>query len=87
MDCQIKLVYIKLGIIDRGWDFLPDFLIYKLRPDFSINKEETGAFSIEIIDKNSDNLLIVAQCRHPSSKGKIFKEYLKKIFRQSQNRK
>ena len=38
------------------------------------------AFSIEIISINSKNILVTTQYRHPSSKGEIFEEYLKKFF-------
>ena len=38
------------------------------------------AFSIEIIIKNSKNILTNTQSKHPSSKGKIFEEYLKNFF-------
>ena len=44
--------------------FLRDPLIFKLRPDLSINNEEMEAFSIEIINKNSKNILISTQCWH-----------------------
>ena len=37
------------------------------------------AFSIEIINKNSKNILISTQYRHPSSKDKMFQEYLKNV--------
>ena len=38
------------------------------------------SFSIEIICKNSKNIVLDNQNRHPSSKGKIFKKYRKKCF-------
>ena len=43
-------------------------------------------FSIKIISKNSKNILICTQYRRPSSKGKIFEEYLKKNFSKTKTR-
>ena len=44
-------------------------------------------FSIEIINKNSKNILISTQYKDPLSKSKIFEEYLKKFCQQNQNKK
>ena len=43
-------------------------------------------FSIEIICKNSKNIVIDNQYSHPSSKGKIFEKYHKKCFNKTKAR-
>ena len=42
------------------------------------------AFSIEIISKNSKNILIRMQYRHLSSKGEIFEEKFKNLTKPKQ---
>ena len=43
-------------------------------------------FPIKVIEKNSKNILISAQYRHPSSKDKIFEECLKTFFNRTKKR-
>ena len=69
MDCQATIVYIKLGIMDRVRDLHVPSRLSKQRRDRS------EAFPIEIINKNSKNILISTQYRPPSSK--YMKETLK----------
>ena len=44
------------------------------------------AFSIEIIIKNSKDILKSTHYRNPSSKGKMFEKYLKKFFSKTKTR-
>ena len=82
MNCQITLVCNKSEIIDSVGIcvFLHDSLICRLRPHLSINSDAMEAFFIEIINKNFKNILVSTHYRHPSSKGRIFEEYLKIFF-------
>ena len=59
--------------MDRGLEFV-SHLSFKLRPDLRKSNGEIEAFSIEITNTNSKNILINTQHRHPLSKGKIFEE-------------
>ena len=44
MYCQVTIVYIKLGIMDKGEICIVLHEIFKLRPDLSIKSEEMEAF-------------------------------------------
>ena len=44
------------------------------------------SFSIEIICKNFENIVIDTQYRHPSSKDKIFEKYFKKCLNKTKTR-
>ena len=70
---KISMESIKSGIMDKVviCIFLHESLMLKLKHGVSINIEEIEAFSIEIINKNSKNILISTQYRRPSSKGII----------------
>ena len=65
--------------------FLHNSLLYKLRPDLSVNNENIEALCIEIINKKSKNIFINAQHRHPTSRDKKFEEYLKTFLSKTKN--
>ena len=77
---------IKLGIMDKCVGFVSFFttLTFKLWPDFNINEEGRAACFIEIINKESKNILISTQYGHLSSAGKKFEEYLNDTHREKQ---
>ena len=62
---NLRTFLVKLGF---GFQIFKCALIFKLRLDLSLNNKEMEAFAIEIINKNSRNILINTQYRHPSSK-------------------
>ena len=60
--------------------FLHNTLVYKLRPDLSINTIDNESLAVEIINKKTKNVIVHALYRPPCGKIKPFKKYLKNTF-------
>ena len=54
--------------------FIHDSLIYKLRPDLSVNNENIEAFCVEIINKWSENTLANTRYRQPAGQVKQYEK-------------
>ena len=63
--------------------FVHNSLIFKLRDDLSTSDENNESMIIEIINKNSKNIIIGTTYRPPSGKIKPFKSYFKNLFEKS----
>ena len=57
----------KHGRADGICMFIHDSLVFKLRPDISVNDETIEALCVKIINKKSRNTLVNIQYRQPAS--------------------
>ena len=54
--------------------------LFKLRKDFSVSEEENETLSIQIINKNTKNIIVNTCYRPPGAKLKPFKTHVTKIL-------
>ena len=60
--------------------FIREDLIFKKRKDFSVSEESNETLSIEIINKNTKNIIVNTCYRPPNSKIKPLKNHINHIF-------
>ena len=60
--------------------FIKEDLIFKKRKDFSVSVESNETLSIEIINKNTKNIIVNTCYRPPNSKFKPLKNHINHIF-------
>ena len=60
--------------------FINNNLIFKQRNDFSISEEDNETLSVEIINKNTKNIIINTCYRPPNSKIRPLKSHITNIF-------
>ena len=60
--------------------FVHNSLCYKLRKELCVNDDNCESLTIEIINRNTKNMLVTCLYRQPAGKIKPFKEHVKNIF-------
>ena len=65
--------------------FIHNTLIYNLKPDLSINKDNIEALCIEIVSNNGKNILINTQYRQHAGLYSEFEKYMKDFTNKVKN--
>ena len=65
--------------------FIHNSLTFKLRSDLGSNSNDIESLVIEVINKNSKNVVINAQHRQPAGDFKQYKTYLENFFNKMKN--
>ena len=65
--------------------FIHNSLTFKLSSDLGTNRNDVESLAIEIINKDSKNVVINAQDRQPASDFKQYKTYLENFFNKMKN--
>ena len=77
----------KHGRVGGTCIFIHNSLTFKLRSDLGTNSNEIESLVIEIINKNSKDVVINAQYRQPAGDFKQYKTHLENLFNKMKNSK